>query len=378
MTEHRPLHILLVHVWYYPHVGGGNQHVEQIGMELVRRGHKVTVWCADVPEHEESRFNRGGIDVIRIKPSRVLAGVDPVVSINDLSLDGVDLIHLHDTLPILIRKTLKRARKEKIPVVTTYHNDYIKTSILGKIMKKIRWAMQGRDTLHKSDAIIVLTSYFENLLRIKGVKGNLDIIPNGFSKIEDLPSIPDSLAERNSKRPLLVFVGRLSYQKGLDILMDAVDKFETDPGFDLAIAGKGELSEWLKERHAKLGRSKIVKILGLVTDSEKLWLYENATAVVIPSRFEGLPTVLLEAMYSSCPVIMSDVNGLGSLVSESNSGLSTLPENPEILSRMMHEIANSEIEQLSIWGNNGFETSKKYLWSSVTENILQVYKRVLE
>jgi glycosyltransferase involved in cell wall biosynthesis len=215
-------------------------------------------------------------------------------------------------------------------------------------------------------------------LRIKGVKGNLDIIPNGFSKIEDLPSIPDSLAERNSKRPLLVFVGRLSYQKGLDILMDAVDKFETDPGFDLAIAGKGELSEWLKERHAKLGRSKIVKILGLVTDSEKLWLYENATAVVIPSRFEGLPTVLLEAMYSSCPVIMSDVNGLGSLVSESNSGLSTLPENPEILSRMMHEIANSEIEQLSIWGNNGFETSKKYLWSSVTENILQVYKRVLE
>ena len=197
-----------------------------------------TTWrnhVENVPEHEESRFNRGGIDVIRIKPSRVLAGVDPVVSINDLSLDGVDLIHLHDTLPILIRKTLKRARKEKIPVVTTYHNDYIKTSILGKIMKKIRWAMQGRDTLHKSDAIIVLTSYFENLLRIKGVKGNLDIIPNGFSKIEDLPSIPDSLAERNSKRPLLVFVGRLSYQKGLDILMDAVDKFETDPGFDLCL-----------------------------------------------------------------------------------------------------------------------------------------------
>ena len=102
MTEHRPLHILLVHVWYYPHVGGGNQHVEQIGMELVRRGHKVTVWCADVPEHEESRFNRGGIDVIRIKPSRVLAGVDPVVSINDLSLDGVDLLLIQYSFPILI------------------------------------------------------------------------------------------------------------------------------------------------------------------------------------------------------------------------------------------------------------------------------------
>ena len=238
--------------------------------------------------------------------------------------------------------------------------------------------MQGRDTLHKSDAKIVLTSYFENLLRIKGVKGKLDIIPNGFSKIEESPSIPESLIDRNSQRPLLVFVGRLSFQKGLDILLDAVDKFETDPGFDLAIAGKGELSEWLKERHTKLERSDIVKILGLVTDSEKLWLYENATGVVIPSRFEGLPTVLLEAMHSSCPVIMSDVNGLGSLVSESNSGLSTIPENPEILSKAMHEMANSENEQLSIWGKNGFETSKKYLWKSVTENILKVYRRVLE
>ena len=378
MTEHRPLHILLVHVWYYPHVGGGNQHVEQIGMELVRRGHKVTVWCADVPEHDENRFNRGGIDVIRIKPSRVLAGVDPVVSIKELSLDGVDIIHLHDTLPILIRKTLKRAKKEKIPVVTTYHNDYIKTSISGKIIKKIRWALQGRDTLHKSDAKIVLTSYFESLLRTKGVKGKLDIIPNGFSKIEDSPSIPDPLKNRDNKRPLLVFVGRLSFQKGLDILMDAVDLFDQDPGFDLAIAGKGELSEWLKERHTKLENSDLVTILGLVTDPEKLWLYENATAVVIPSRFEGLPTVLLEAMHSSCPVIMSDVNGLGSLVTKSYSGLSTIPENPDILSKKMKEIANSQKEQLSIWGKNGFETSKKYLWPSVTENILQVYRRVLE
>ena len=53
MGTSRPLHVLLVHVWYWPHVGGGDQHVEQIGRELVRRGHRVTVWCADVPAHEE-------------------------------------------------------------------------------------------------------------------------------------------------------------------------------------------------------------------------------------------------------------------------------------------------------------------------------------
>ena len=81
MDTSRQLHVLLVHVWYWPHVGGGDQHVEQIGRELVRRGHRVTVWCADVPAHEERRFTRGGVEVIRIGPSRVLGGVAPVVSV---------------------------------------------------------------------------------------------------------------------------------------------------------------------------------------------------------------------------------------------------------------------------------------------------------
>ena len=47
-----PLSVLLVHVWYWPHIGGGNQHVEHIARQLVARGHKATVWCADIPEHE--------------------------------------------------------------------------------------------------------------------------------------------------------------------------------------------------------------------------------------------------------------------------------------------------------------------------------------
>ena len=121
METSRPLHILLAHVWYWPQVGGGNQHVEQIGRELVRRGHRVTVWCADVPAHEERRFNRGGVDVVRIPPSMVLGGVDPVVSVRGLDLGDVDVVHLHDTLPVLIRRTLAKALGAGKPVVTTYH-----------------------------------------------------------------------------------------------------------------------------------------------------------------------------------------------------------------------------------------------------------------
>ena len=377
MGTSRPLHVLLVHVWYWPHVGGGNQHVEQIGRELVSRGHRVTVWCADVPTHEERRFNRGGVDVIRISPSMLLGGVDPLVSVSDLDLSDVDVVHLHDTLPVLIRRTLSKAKKAGKPVVTTYHNDYVKKTSMGKAIKRVRWALQGRRTMHSSDAGIVLTPFFEQLLRTKGVRGHLDVIPNGFSPVEEAPKRPSSLTRREDSRPLISFVGRLSFQKGLDVLMDAMESYGSDPGFRLAIAGKGELSGWLESRHARSNAKGNISVLGLVTDAEKRWMYENSDCVVIPSRFEGLPTVLLEAMHAGTPVVMADVNGLGGLVGECGSGLSVPSEDPESLALAMSRVMEADEDQASAWGDSGKSASRDYQWDRVTDRVLGVYRRVL-
>ena len=377
MDTSRPLHILLAHVWYWPHVGGGDQHVEQIGRELVRRGHKVTVWCADVPAHEEKRFNRGGVDVVRIHPSRVLGGVDPLVSVSDLDLSDVDVVHLHDTLPVLIRRTLAKARSAGKPVVTTYHNDYIKTTLAGKALKRLRWALQGRRTLHSSDARIVLTPFFEELLRKKGVRGDLHVIPNGFSPVEKEPDEPPMLSPRDKSRPLVSFVGRLSDQKGVDVLMDAMDSYDGDPGFDLAIAGKGELSDWLAERHSRSSSKERITVLGLVSEAEKRWLYENSAAIAIPSRFEGLPTVLLESMHAGTPVIMADVNGLGGMVERSGCGLSVPCEDHHALASAIKTACLSDDKTRSDWGSAGREAARDYQWDRVTDRVLEVYRGVL-
>ncbi len=377
MDTSRPLHILLAHVWYWPHVGGGDQHVEQIGRELVRRGHKVTVWCADVPAHEEKRFNRGGVDVVRIQPSRVLGGVDPLVSVSDLDLSDVDVVHLHDTLPVLIRRTLAKARSAGKPVVTTYHNDYIKTTLAGKALKRLRWALQGRRTLHSSDARIVLTPFFEELLRKKGVRGDLHVIPNGFSPVEQEPDEPPMLSPRDKSRPLVSFVGRLSDQKGVDVLMDAMDSYDGDPGFDLAIAGKGELSDWLAERHSRSSSKERITVLGLVSEAEKRWLYENSAAIAIPSRFEGLPTVLLESMHAGTPVIMADVNGLGGMVERSGCGLSVPCEDHHALASAIKTACLSDDKTRSDWGSAGREAARDYQWDRVTDRVLEVYRGVL-
>ena len=378
-AEGAPLRVLIVHVWFWPHVGGGDQHVEMLGRELVKLGHEVTVWCADVPEHGEKQFQRGGINVVRLSPSRVLAGVDPVVSLDGLSMDEFDIVHLHDTLPVLIRKSLKMARNAGVPVVTTYHNDYIKNGLIANSIKSIRWSMQGRKTLHSSNAIIVLTDYFQKLLRSKGVKGDIDVIPNGFSAIDEDAERPSALGELGDRK-LLTFVGRLSEQKGLDVLMDAWDLLaeKSDPDFDLAIAGKGELGDWLTDRIEKSPQNQAIHRLGLVSEGETRWLLENSTGIVIPSRFEGLPTVMLEAMYANAPVIMADVNDLGRLVTEPNAGFSVEAGNSIQLANAITQLISSSDEELVNLGNAGKKASKSYMWPVISKDVLAVYRRVLE
>ena len=372
-----PLSVLLVHVWYWPHIGGGNQHVEHIARQLVARGHKATVWCADIPEHDEKRFVRDGVDIIRLPPKRVLGGIDPVVSIKDLDMN-FDIVHLHDTLPVLIRRSVKRARKEKIPVVTTFHNDYIKTSLSGKILKRVRWALQGRRTLHASNARIALTPYYAKHLKGRGVRKSIDVLPNGFEPVTEDAVRPSTLPADEKDRPLLVFVGRLSEQKGLDVLMDAWDSLcqQGEPNARLAIAGSGELNEWLDDRIASSTYPQSIAKLGRVEDSEKRWLFEQAKGVLIPSRFEGLPTVLLEAMHAGAPTVMADVNDLGRLVTEPNAGLSVTPGDSDELVQTINALLEADENQLKTWSENGQEASKPYLWSNIVDDLLKVYKRV--
>ena len=372
-----PLSVLLVHVWYWPHIGGGNQHVEHIARQLVARGHKATVWCADIPEHDEKQFVRDGVDVIRLPPKRVLGGIDPVVSIKDLAMN-FDIVHLHDTLPVLIRRSVKRARKEKIPVVTTFHNDYIKKSLSGKILKRIRWALQGRRTLHASNARIALTPYYAKHLKGRGVRKSIDVLPNGFEPVAEDAVRPSTLPIDEQERPLLVFVGRLSEQKGLDVLMDAWDSLcqQGEPNARLAIAGSGELDEWLDDRIASSTYPQSIAKLGRVEDSEKRWLFEQARSVLIPSRFEGLPTVLLEAMHAGAPTVMADVNDLGRLVTEPNAGLSVTPGDSNELVEAINALLEADENQLKTWSENGQKASKPYLWSNIVDDLLDVYKRV--
>ena len=348
--------------------------MELLGRELVSKGHEVTVWCADVPEHPEKSFSRFGINVVRIPPSFIISGVDPVVSLRGLDPGEFDVIHLHDTLPVLIRKVVKKATKLGVPIVTTYHNDYVKATYAGRALKWIRWRLQGKNTLDLSTTTIALRPYFKQLLREKGANGRIEVVPTGFEPPVEVEVSPRGVPNG----PFVLYLSRLTKQKGLDILLEAWTLMDDTRklGHQLVIAGDGPLrTEVLKTIQS--GTTDL-HYVGLVEDEEKSWLLRNASALVLPSRFEGLPAVLLEAAWEGLPVAMSDVNGLGKFTADGGFGLSMQPNDVKSCIDAISQLTGANESTRESWSDAGRALARDYLWPNVATEILGVYENAIK
>lgn len=140
------------------------------------------------------------------------------------------------------------------------------------------------------------------------------VIPNAT----DVPLSPPSSSSPPSPLPLL-FVGRFAFNKGLDVLLTVARRLVTEGRTDLVrfqLAGDGPLLEELKR-----DLPPNVELCGRVDDAQLDQLYADCAALILPTRFEGMPTVVLEAMARAKPIIVSDVGASGELVNPHNGYL---------------------------------------------------------
>ena len=117
--------------------------------------------------------------------------------------------------------------------------------------------------------------------------------------------------------------------------------------------------------------------LGLVDEAEKSWLLNNASGLVLPSRFEGLPAVLLEAAWSGLPVAMADVNGLGDFVQEGGFGIGFESNSVIRCKQALSSLAVAQENQKNSWSEQGQNFAKMYLWPEVAGKIEAAYNDAL-
>ncbi|RME38235.1 MAG: glycosyltransferase family 1 protein, partial [Planctomycetota bacterium] len=165
-------------------------------------------------------------------------------------------------------------------------------------------------------------SVVEHLHRRAGIpRDRLRLVRGGIDprRIEQAEPIDRSALDVPTGVPLIVWTGRLDAVKGLPFLVEAVARLERDPPPHLLLVGDGPMREPIREQVRRLGVEDRVHLAGLRDDVPGI--LKSADLFTFPSRTEGLPNALLEAMAAALPVVATDVPGCRDLIEHERTGL---------------------------------------------------------
>jgi glycogen synthase len=198
----------------------------------------------------------------------------------------------------------------------------------------------------------------------------ISIIPNGV-ELERFTSPP----LRSWDPPRLLFVGRIVHQKGLDLLLSALSQLRDLP-WELTIVGDGPQREPLLEDAVNLGLEQRIHFAGWRRGNDLEAEYGRANLFVFPSRHEGMPNVVLEAMASGLPVIATRIPGNEELVSAGVTGELVPPEDTAALKvALEHLLPDARLRQ-----NMGSAARKrveeKYDWANTARQYLSLLEAV--
>jgi glycosyltransferase involved in cell wall biosynthesis len=160
-------------------------------------------------------------------------------------------------------------------------------------------------------------------------------------RVREVAVVPNAMGEKRAEGPAesgegdagyLLAVGRLRIRKGVDVLLAAMPELLLrHPAARLLIAGDGEHRAALERAAAALGLGEAVSFLGKADAMRVRRLLRGAAALVVPSIYEGMPLVVLEAMEASVPVVASRVSGIPEVVEDGHTGWLVPPEEPASL-----------------------------------------------
>ena len=186
----------------------------------------------------------------------------------------------------------------------------------------------GLITVRAADLVLAPSEATAAELRRDYRVGEVGVIPNVTGGLEIAPA-----GEIEGAPGYLLFVGRLRIRKGVEVLLAALREV---PGAVLRIAGDGEHRAALERAAAELGPA--VTFLGTRDAAQVRTLLRGAAALVVPSIYEGMPLVVLEAMEAGVPVVASAVSGIPEVVVDGETGWLVPPEDPQALAGALAEV----------------------------------------
>jgi len=365
--------------------GGPIYSVHGLCKALAARGHEVHVFTTNVDGPDDSPVPLGQpIDLDGVKvwyfPSRRLRRLywsPPMLDALWREIENFDRVHLHSVFLWPTWAAARAARAAGVPYVLSPRGMLVQDLI----RRKSRWlktawiALIERRNLERAAAIHVTSTTEADELRPFGFRlPPVIVVPNGIEPLASVVGQPVSTEVQAivARQPLILFLSRIHWKKGLDRLMPALAEA---PVGHLAIVGndeEGYLPE-LQRLAAMHGVAERITFLPRsVSGADKEALFAAAKLFVLPSYSENFGNVVLEAMARGCPVVVTPEVGAAEVVRASGGGVVVEGDPRPLAQAMQGVLADPRRRVIGQQGQR--HVLVHFTWSSIAERMEVLYR----
>ena len=367
---------------YYPKVGGIETTITNLSEGLVKQ-YNVSVevlTCNNQRSTEYVKKKLNGVEITYLPTFGFVASL-PIsfAYMNSLSKLSGDIFHVHEPFPWADLSYLfsKKIRSNFRKLVVSWHSDIVRQ----------KWALSFyRPYIHKflklADKILVSN---KNLIEfseyLPEYKSKCEVIPLGakLDWVNNSSNRPDRVKKIKSEyaSPLVLFVGRLVYYKGIQYLIDAINQV---PDVSLVIIGSGPLKKELLNQIQNLNLEKRIHILPEVDEETLHSFYEACDIFVLPSveKSETYGIVQIEAMACGKPVICTELNTGTTFINQNGvTGLVVSPRNPVELSEAIRKLLADSSLRSKLGENARRRALNEFTAEKMVERTYKVYNDLL-
>ena len=347
-------------------LGGIETHCQELYPRLVKLGCEVTLITRKSYVHDLSIVEYKGVKLKHIftpKKKSFEAIIHTFLGVLYARIKSPDILHIHAIGPSLM---VPLARLLGLKVVVTNHGPDYDRQKWGKVAKKILIFGEKLGTKY-ANKVIVISNVINDILKDKYQRMDCHLIYNGVSlpKKSTSKNYIESIGLEENK--YIIAVGRFVEEKGFHDLVNAYKDIDTD--IKLVLVGDADHESNYSIKLKEEARNYNIILTGFIRGEELNQIFSYAKLFVMPSYHEGLPIALLEAMSYNLDVLVSDI--------PANLEVSLDEEDYFLTGKVSELIAKLNYKLKTIKENNFSEIIiQKYNWNLISENVLEVYKKV--
>ncbi len=326
-------------------IGGIAQHVQGLTKFLKNNGHHVEIISSE---------NTFTIPIKGLKnPSFMISSF-----LKAKFKKNQDIVHAHNIPASLAMKNTTGKKILSLHGIYSQQIDQLHGTTTGNISNKYE-----KNALTWADAITVISKeafdYYTNL------GYTVFQIPNAI----DISSLSSDVDRRYQNQ--VIFAGRLSREKGVDLLLEIAQKLPNE--IDLVILGSGPEEKCIQDL-VKIQKN--IHFLGYRNKEKTISLIRGSDVLIQPSLNEGISSTVIEAMACKIPVIATNVGGNKELINDQTGLLVDSNSSSQFLDKIQYVLSNkSKFEAIT---NNAFAYVQQYDWKIIGKKYLELYHKLLE